>query len=284
MRTFIFHDCIWSWWVCVPEPEGSVSAAATQKLFILCGVGLQELWGLRLTQDGQFCQRRDVLVLVGGGAAVGAGVVVGDGPDEKVAAGQQRILLVPAEEAQIWTTGTGLLRPGSRQRVLMEDSPGLEDFLSSPPLDARGRISWGGTFQHGVGPQQGCHSGGTLEELEGPGHAGFWKRAEKPCEDHPQLLPPHMSAALLRLVIIVYISRSSWLGYQDHWGPSLHRHPEVNIRAAARPLLTGNSSQKRPSWIFVPSVCSVGRCGFKLRPLPPPPVPTHNHDFNHKIT
>lgn len=50
-----------------------------------------------LTQDAEFCLCRDVLVLVGGRAAVGAGVVVGDGPDDQVAARQQRVLLVPVE-------------------------------------------------------------------------------------------------------------------------------------------------------------------------------------------
>lgn len=65
------------------------------------------------------------------------------------------------------------------RRVLTEDPPGLEDLISSPPLDARGRVSWGGTFQHGVGPQQSRDTGRTLEELEVPGHTGFWKRAER---------------------------------------------------------------------------------------------------------
>lgn len=40
----------------------------------------------RLTLDAEFCLRRDVLVLVGGRAAVGAGVVVGDGSDDQVTA------------------------------------------------------------------------------------------------------------------------------------------------------------------------------------------------------
>lgn len=39
-----------------------------------------------LTLDAEFCLCRDVLVLVGGRAAVGAGVVVGDGSDDQVTA------------------------------------------------------------------------------------------------------------------------------------------------------------------------------------------------------
>lgn len=42
--------------------------------------------------------RGDVVVLVGGCAAVTAGVIVSDAPDDQVATRQQRVLLVPTEK------------------------------------------------------------------------------------------------------------------------------------------------------------------------------------------
>lgn len=48
-----------------------------------------------LTQHTELRLGRDVLVLVGGRAAVDAGVVVGDAADDQVTARQQGVLLVP---------------------------------------------------------------------------------------------------------------------------------------------------------------------------------------------
>lgn len=51
--------------------------------------------------------------------------------------------------------------------------PALDDFLSSPPLDARSRVPGGGTFQHSVRSQESRYSGRTLEELEVPAEPRF---------------------------------------------------------------------------------------------------------------
>lgn len=48
-----------------------------------------------LTQHAEFCTGSDVVVLVGSSAAKTARVVIGDTPDDQIAASQQRILLIP---------------------------------------------------------------------------------------------------------------------------------------------------------------------------------------------
>lgn len=53
-----------------------------------------------LTQHAEFCTGSDVVVLVGSSAAKTARVVIGDTPDDQIAASQQRILLIPTGGAR----------------------------------------------------------------------------------------------------------------------------------------------------------------------------------------